>query len=226
MSCAGSLALLACLQVGAPSERPNLVYLIADDQASGTLSCEGHPYLSTPNIDRLAKEGARFANAFVTSSICSASRASFLTGRYARSHGVIHNRDTLEDGVATFADVLTAAGWDSAYVGKWHLGKKSFDDIRGFRHTSVLPVQGRYRDAKFVVDGEDVHTTGFVDDRTTDFAIEFLKRPREDPFLLCVGFKSAHKPREPAQRFAELFADATFDPPPSVNSLPPFPRGG
>ena len=222
--------LSACLQLGATGEppstpaRPNVVYLIADDQASGTLSCEGHPYLSTPNIDRIAREGARFENAFVTSSICSASRASFLTGRYARDHGVLHNRDTLREGVATFADLLTAAGWDSAFVGKWHLGKKSFDTIRGFGHTAVLPVQGRYQNAKFVVDGEAVKTEGYVDDRTTDFALEFLERERDGPFLLCVGFKAAHKPREPAARFAHLFEDATFGPPPSVSSLPPFPR--
>ncbi len=226
-----SLALLAPVLVGAHTARtaerdvrPNVLFLIADDQAAGMLSCEGHALLSTPNLDRLATEGARFANAFVTTSICSASRASFLTGHYARSHGVIHNRNPLDGRVKTFAEFFTKAGWDTAYVGKWHLGSRSVSGIRGFRSTCTLPVQGRYHDAEFYRDGEPMQTEGFVDDRTTDFAIEFLKRPREAPFLLCVGFKSAHRPREPAQRFDALFAEATFELPPSVQHLPPFPR--
>jgi len=204
--------------------RPNVLFLIADDQAAGTLSCAGHPLLSTPNLDRLAAEGVRFANAFVTSSICSASRASFLTGHYARSHGVLHNRGRLGGHVQNFGQLFTRAGFDTAYIGKWHLGARSIDSLRGFDHTCALPVQGRYADAVFYRDGERILTEGFVDDVTTNFAIDFLRREREQPFLLAVGFKSAHRPHEPAARFAHLFADATFEPPPSVDRLPPFPR--
>jgi arylsulfatase A-like enzyme len=206
------------------AERPNVLFMISDDQAAGTLSCAGHPLLSTPSLDRLAASGVRFANAFTTSSICSASRASFLTGHYARSHGVLHNRDQLRGHVRSFPHLFTRAGWDTAYVGKWHLGGRSVNSLRGFTHTCALPVQGRYRDADFYRDGELIQTEGFVDDVTTDFAIEFLGRPREAPFLLYVGFKSAHRPRDPADRFDELFADATFEPPASVDHLPPFPR--
>jgi arylsulfatase A-like enzyme len=229
MRCAVSLALLAALaaEPGTPRtdvERPNVLFLIADDQAAGTLSCEGHALLSTPNLDRLAASGVRFANAFVSSSICSASRASFLTGHYARSHRVIHNRDQLGGHVRTFPQLFTAAGWDTAYFGKWHLGGSSATSMRGFGHTCALPVQGRYHDAEFYRDGERIRTEGFVDDVTTDFAIEFLKRERGAPFLVCVGFKSAHRPRQPAARFDGLFTEVTFEPPASLHHLPPFPR--
>ena len=215
--------LLAC-STEAREPRPNVLFLIADDQAAGTLSCEGHPVVETPHIDLIAEGGARFANAFVTTAMCSASRASFLTGRYGRAHDVLRNRGSIRVGVPTFPELFTAAGWDTAYIGKWHVDGKQTGRLPGFSHSCVLPVQGSYRDPRYYRDGEVLETEGFVDDLTTDFAIEFLRREREGPFLLCVGFKSTHRPRDPADRFDELFADATFEPPPSMESFPPFPR--
>jgi N-acetylglucosamine-6-sulfatase len=125
----------------------------------------------------------------------------------------------------TFPRLLQAAGYDTAFVGKWHVGSKGQGGrLPGFDEVTAYKSQGRYLDNVFRSAGERVPTEGFVDDRVTDFAIEFISREREAPFLVCVGFKSAHRPRTPAPRHAGLYAEAEFEPPPSYASLPPFPR--
>ncbi len=203
---------------------PNVIFLLADDQAHDSLSAAGHPLLSTPNLDRLATEGVHFANAFATTALCSPSRASFYTGQYARTHGVLHNALPLPDQAELFPGLLQAAGWDTAFIGKWHIGHHTVRDLTWFDHTLTYKSQGRYLDNVFRSGDELVETEGFVDDVVTDFALEFIERERDGPFLLCVGFKSTHRPRTPAPRHAELFAETEFETPPNYASLPPFPR--
>ncbi len=224
-----ALAALACLWVGACSEpessapRPNVLVLMADDQAGGTLSCEGHAVLRTPSIDRIANEGALFANAFVTTSLCSPSRVSFLTGQWARTHGIITNSQPLTPELETFATILGAAGYETAYFGKWHMGRQR-GRRPGFARSISYDGQGDYRDCVFTEDGRRIPTRGFVDDVASDFLIDYLREPRDAPFVAFLGFKSAHGPRQPARRSAHLFADADIDPPPNADSPAPFPR--
>jgi len=204
--------------------RPSIVFILSDDQSYGTMGHEGESWMRTPGLDRLAAEGARFTHAFVTTSLCSPSRASFLSGRWARSHGVLDNQTELPSGLPTFASELGAAGYDTAYVGKWHMGWQR--KRPGFDVSASYVGQGIYQDGVFELNGEPVKTEGWVDDVATDYALEFLREERDAPFLLFVGFKSAHTPWEPPERLLGLYEGATLTPPPNVAAIPPYPRSG
>lgn len=226
--CLFGLALLPPPATGqeAPTRRrPNVLFLLSDDQASSTMGCAGHPWLETPGMDRLAREGVRFTNAFVTTSLCSPSRASFLTGLYARSHGILDNKRSLRRDQVTFASLLTAAGWDSAYVGKWHMGGMG-GPRPGFSYTASYQGQGKYERCRFQIGAsfqEVEKRDGWVDDVATDLALEFLRKEREAPFLLAVGFKGPHRPCRPAARHAQEYAGETLPRPTNLAALPPYP---
>lgn len=207
----------------AARQRPNIVVILSDDQSFGSLGVAGHPWLQTPNMDRLAAEGVWFRNAFVTTSLCSPSRATFLTGQYARAHGIVENKTKLEDDAVTFASLLTAAGYDTGFFGKWHLGDYRREQIPGFRHSASFPGQGRYFDPVFQVDGERVPKRGHADDLIADFAADFVQKEREEPFLAFVSFKGPHGPLTPAERFNELYTEDELPAPVNLASLPPYP---
>jgi arylsulfatase A-like enzyme len=213
----------ACSGPDPETVRPNVLVLLSDDQAAGTMSCEGHPVLRTPSIDRIAAEGALFSNAFVTTSLCSPSRVSFLSGQWARTHGILTNSQPLTEEVETFATLLSKAGYETAYFGKWHMGAQR-GPRPGFERSISYHGQGHYHGNVFVEGGERVPTRGFVDDEATSFLIDFLREPRERPFAAVLGFKSAHGPREPAERYARLFADVEIEAPPNADVMAPFPR--
>ena len=218
LACAG---LVGCAG-GETAARPNVLVLMSDDQSWDTLGCLDHPWLETPAIDRIAREGATFRNAFVTTSLCSPARASFLTGQWARTHGVVTNSQPLSADAVTIAGVLAGAGYETAYFGKWHMGEQSARP--GFARRASYDGQGVYRDCEFDVDGRRARPPGFVDDVTTDFLLEFLGEPRARPFLAWVGFKAPHGPREPDPRYADRYTDLTPRPSPARAGLPPFPR--
>src|SRR5258708_4392984 len=155
--------------------RPNLLFILVDDQRYDALGCLGHPFLKTPNIDRIAREGAIFKNMFVTTPLCSPSRASFLTGRYVRSHGVRNNGDNaaLSHQLITFPRLLHDAGYESACIGKWHMGT---DDTPrpGIDRGVSFKGQGQYEDPPLNVDGERITKPGYITDILTDYSIEFI----------------------------------------------------
>jgi arylsulfatase A-like enzyme len=202
--------------------RPSIVFLLSDDQSYGTMGHEGESWMRTPGIDRLAAEGVRFTRAFVTTSLCSPSRASFLSGRWARSHGVLDNQTELPFDLPTFASELRDAGYDTAYVGKWHMGWQR--ERPGFDVSASYLRQGTYQDGVFELNGKPVNTAGWVDDVATDYALEFLREERDAPFLLVVGFKSPHAPPQPPDRLLGLYEGETLAPPPNVAAIPPYPR--
>ena len=103
------------------NDRPNIIFILSDDHRWDHLGCTGHPFLQTPALDRLAEEGVLFENAFVTTSLCSPSRASFLTGTWAHTHGVMNNLTPWRGDKVTFLEPLKAAGYDTAFIGKWHM---------------------------------------------------------------------------------------------------------
>jgi arylsulfatase A-like enzyme len=215
-------ALLACGDATRQSG-PNFLILIADDQAAATLGAAGDAVAHTPRLDALAAEGVRFRNSFVTTSLCSPARASYLTGQSVRRHGLADNFTPLPEGVPTFASELSRAGYETGYVGKWHLGERA-EARPGFGFSASFGGQGRYFDCPFYVAGRVRETTGHVDDVSTDFAVEFLRRPRSAPFALVVGFKGLHVPRTPPERLEGLFEDTRFEPPANLEALPPYPR--
>lgn len=246
LSCLLAVAALACnapaVPAAEPANRPNIVFIYTDDQRWDALGCMGHPFLQTPHIDRLAREGALFRNAFVTTPLCSPSRASFLTGQYVHTHGVKGNRDNaaLSRQLVTFPRVLQGAGYETAYIGKWHMGN---DDAPrpGFDRWVSFKGQGVYNDPPLNVDGKVVKATGYMTDLLTDYAVEFIRKERTKPFCLCLGHKAVHGPFTPAARHKTLYADQAITRAPNAqdtlegkpaltrklaNSKQPVPRPG
>ena len=116
-----SLSVLGCPLVLAqadPDTRPNIIFVLADDHRYDAMGCMGHPFLETPNMDKMAREGVHFNNAYVTTSLCSPSRASILSGQYAHSHGVVDNYNAVNPSLTFFPEYLQQAGYETAFIGK------------------------------------------------------------------------------------------------------------
>lgn len=215
------------------SNRPNFLFLYADDQRYDALSVAQReqgargrfPWFQTPHLDRLAAEGVRFRNAFVVNSLCAPSRAVFLTGRYNHFNGVASNFRAFPSTNVTHATLLRAAGYTTAYVGKWHMDSQR--ERPGFDHHYSFIGHARYVDPVFIVDGQDTPTHGWIDDLSTDYAIEFLRKQkgRGAPWSLVVGFKSPHGPFEPPPRATNRFAGELARTGPNLSSPAPYLAG-
>jgi len=130
--------------LSAKDDRPNIVLILCDDHRYDTLGFMGHPFIETPHMDRLAAEGVHFENAFVTTSLCSPSRASILTGMYAHRHGVIDNYNPVREDLLFFPQLLQQEGYETAFIGKWHMGGNKDEPQRGFDHWVSFKGQGVY----------------------------------------------------------------------------------
>ena len=183
------------------------------------------PWLKTPNMDRLASEGVRFRNAFVVNSLCAPSRASYLTGRYGHFNGIVNNHTPFSAENVTHARLLQQAGYRTAYVGKWHMGSQH-GQRPGFDYSASFIGQGRYDDCPFEINGKETATKGWVDDVSTDFAIRFIREQKDQPFLLAVGFKSAHGPFDPPDRLKDAYAGELARPVPNLNDQAIYTRTG
>ena len=198
---------LAAPGLAAPAARPNFVFILLDDQRWDALGCMGHPFQKTPNIDRIAHEGALFRNYFCTTPLCSPSRASYLTGRYVHAHGVRGNTDNAElsHQLVTWPRLLHDAGYETGYVGKWHMGnddspRPGFDSWVSFRG------QGVYENPPMNIDGKRVENQGYMTDLLNQHAVDFLKRPHSKPFALYLAHKAVHGPFTPAERHKNLYS--------------------
>ncbi len=172
---------------------PNIVVILVDDMRFDDFGAGGHPFVETPGIDRVANEGARFVNAFASTPLCSPSRASFLTGLYAHTNGIEDNlaRDEQSHRLPTFARVLDADGYRTAFIGKWHMGND--DSPRpGFDRWVAMRGQGEALDPVLNIDGTRTPTTGYVTDLLTDYSVDFMRESGDDPFLLYVSHKALH----------------------------------
>lgn len=175
------------------TSRPNIVFILVDDLRWDELGCAGHPFIKTPNIDRIAREGAMFRNAFATTPLCSPSRASFLTGQYAHTHGIIDNvdRSAASHQLVTFPFMLQQSGYATAFVGKWHMGND--DKPRpGFDRWVSFKGQGTYTDPDINEDGREIKPTGYTTDVLNGYAVEFIKRKHDRPFLVYLAHKAIH----------------------------------
>lgn len=172
---------------------PNILFILIDDLRWDELGCAGHPFIKTPNIDRIAREGAMFRNAFMTTPLCSPSRASFLTGQYAHRHGITDNvdRSGASHQLMTFPRLLDQSGYETAFIGKWHMGN---DDKRrpGFDRWVSFKGQGTYLDPDINDDGKSVKPTGYITDILNGYAVEFIKRRHDKPFLVYLAHKAIH----------------------------------
>jgi arylsulfatase A-like enzyme len=170
--------------------RPNIVFILVDDLRWDEID---YPFLKVPHIQRIRREGVKFRNAFVTTPLCSPSRGSFLTGQYAHKHGVIDNtaRDALSHQLVTFPRLLHDAGYETAFVGKWHMGLD--DQPRpGIDYWVSVKGQGVYLDPEINDNGTRKKVPGYVTDIFSDYAVEFLERAHPKPFLLYVSHKAVH----------------------------------
>ena len=205
------------------NSRPNILFIMSDDHATQAINVYGSmlaPYLPTPNINRIANEGMRLDNCFVTNSISSPSRASIMTGQYSHKNGVYTLDNSLNTAHPNVAKELQAAGYQTAIIGKWHLGSEP----TGFDHYNVLPGQGRYKNPEFIEKGNwqqgsggnhvlTVHT-GHSTDVITDETLQYLRtRDKSKPFFVKCHFKAPHDPWEPADRFKELLKDVVVPEP-------------
>jgi arylsulfatase A-like enzyme len=217
LSWAATLA--ACLALGGAAQAadtkrpPNILYIMADDHAAHAISAYGSKVNRTPHIDRIAKDGMRFTNCFVTNSICTPSRAVILTGKYSHLNGVpVFNR--IDGKQPMVQKYLQAAGYHTGIVGKWHLGS----DPTGFDSWTILPGQGTYWDPVFLDMGTKRTIKGYATTVITDLALDFMKqRPRDKPFFLMCHHKAPHQRWEPEEKHRKRFEAAdiplpeTFD---------------
>lgn len=197
------------------TQKRNIIFILVDDQrwdAIGTLN----PYFTTPHLDALMENGVYFPNAFVTTSLCSPSRASFLSGQWAHKHGVLDNSTVLPRSTPTFPVELHNAGYETAFLGKWHMGGSTDEKQPGFDHWVSFRGQGLYFNQTFNVNGERVKTEGHNTDRVTDYAIEFIKRKHDKPFMAYVSHKAVHAEFKPAERHLDSYKGRTYPYPDSM----------
>ena len=208
------------------ASKPNILFVYTDDQRYDAFSVvqqeQGekgrYPWFKTPNMDRLAAEGVRFRNAFVVNSLCAPSRAVNRPGRYSHFNGIASNFRSFPTNSVTHATLLRDAGYTTAYIGKWHMGSQR--ERPGFDYHASFIGHARYVDAPFVVDGKDAPSKGWIDDVSTDYAVDFMRRQQGStkPWSMVVGFKAPHGPFDPPARAKDRFSGEQARVVPNLNS--------
>ncbi|WP_199560196.1 sulfatase family protein [Sphingomonas psychrotolerans] len=197
------------------SARPrNILIVLTDDHRYDAMGfMKAQSFGETPTLDRLAREGVHFKNAFVTTALCSPSRASILTGLYAHQHKVVDNNHAIDPNLVFFPEYLQAAGYDTAFVGKWHMGQEGDAPQPGFDHWVSFKGQGTYLPGPdgLNVDGKRVPQKGYITDELTDYATDWLKTRRKDkPWMMYLSHKAVHAEFIPAERHAGRYEHETF----------------
>jgi N-acetylglucosamine-6-sulfatase len=194
----------------------NVVFILSDDHRYDAMSFMGHQFAETPHMDAMARNGVHLKNAFVTTSLCSPSRASILTGLYTFRHRVIDNNRKVPQGTLFFPQYLQKAGYATAFIGKWHMGGESDEPRPGFDHWVSFRGQGNYLppgpNYTLNVDGQRVKQKGYITDELTDYAIQWMEqqKPDDKPFFLYLSHKAVHANFTPAERHLGKFADKPF----------------
>ncbi len=218
------LALLAATLAPAAEPRPNVLLVVVDDLRFDDFGAAGHPFARTPHLDRVAREGAQFRNFFAVTPLCSPSRANILTGLETRHHGILDNTDRspLSHRLPTFARTLHAAGYNTGFIGKWHMGNDP-TPRPGFDYWVSMKGQGEVADPELFENGRLARVPGYVTDIFTQRAVGFIREPRAAPFLLILSHKALHPNNRqqadgtsvrigeggfiPAERHKTLYAD-------------------
>ncbi len=201
-------------------KRRNVIFILSDDHrydAMGFLKAQ--PWLETPQMDRMAREGAYFKNAFVTTALCSPSRASVLTGVYAHKHKIVDNNTPIPAGTTFFPAHLQKAGYKTGFFGKWHMGAEGDEPKPGFDQWVSFRGQGTYlpNPNGLSVNGKKVPQKGYITDELTDYALDWLRTlPKEQPYFMYLSHKAVHAEFEPAARHKGKYKDAKFVYPPTM----------
>ena len=200
--------------------RPNVLFILCDDLRWDALGYAGNPHVKTPHIDRLAREGVNFKNAFCTTSLCSPSRASILSGLYAHTHGVTNNFTEFPTSVPSFPRVLHDAGYETAYIGKWHMGEENDEKRPGFDYFATHKGQGKYFDTEFNVDGTRQVMPGYYTHVVTDLAADWIaSRKNAQPWLMMLGHKAPHSFYFPEEKYTHAFDSVAVKYPDSAFQL-------
>jgi arylsulfatase A-like enzyme len=223
------IALLAILALNAMAvrasaqavKRPNVLLVLCDDIRWNALGCTGHPHIKTPNIDALAEEGILFENTFCTTSLCSPSRASILSGLYAHAHGVTNNFTEYPDSMDTFPKQLQSAGYETAYLGKYHMGENNDEPRPGFDYFVTHKGQGKYFDNEFNFNGKERKVVeGYYTTVVTDMAEQWInQRSSEKPWMLMIGQKAPHSFYFPEPKYEHAFDHVEINYPHSAFKL-------
>ena len=208
------VVLLAYAALAQAAERPNILFIFTDDHAYQSLSCYGSKINETPNLDRIAKEGVRFDNCFVTNSICGPCRAVILTGKYSHLNGFYRNGNRFDGEQQTFPKLLQKAGYQTAMIGKWHLATTP----TGFDYYHVLRGQGPYYNPPMLTSDGPVKHIGYTTDIITDEAIKWLKEKRDSdkPFMLMYQHKAPHRNWQPGPDHLTMYDDVDIPEPPTL----------
>ena len=197
---------------------PNILFIMSDDHAAHAMSCYGSRINQTPNLDRIARGGMRFDNCFCTNSICGPSRATILTGTYNHINGMTTLGTKMDNRQLNCAKLLRASGYQTALIGKWHLGQGPEYWPTGFDHYNILQGQGPYFDPEMVRDGEKVQYQGYTTDIITDLSLDWLReRDQERPFCLFYHHKAPHRSWEPDEKHAHMYDDMDIPEPETFN---------
>ena len=203
----------AAAQTAAAPPR-NVVFILSDDHRYDFMSFmkSAPPFLKTPALDRMARQGVHVRNAFVTTALCSPSRASILTGQYAHRHGIVDNSTPIPEGTRFFPGQLQRAGYRTAFVGKWHMGHEDDAPQPGFDQWVSFRGQGVYSNPELNINGQRRQEEGYTTDLLTGHALEWLKRQQSSepdrPFFLYLSHKAVHAEFEPAPRHRGRYANA------------------
>lgn len=194
------------------SDKPlNVIFILSDDHRYDFMGFTGKvPFLKTPNMDKMAKEGTHITNAFVTTSLCSPSRASILTGQFSHRHQVIDNQSLVADTSTFFPQYLQKGGYQTSFFGKWHMGEHHANPRKGFDRWVSFKGQGQYYNPTLNVDGKEksFSDSTYITDLLTDYAIQWLdKRDKERPFFMYLSHKGVHADFQPAKRHVDQFKD-------------------
>lgn len=192
------------------ADRRNIVFILIDDLRYDTFGFMGHPFVQTPHLDSLASNGLVFSNAFVTTALCSPSRASILTGLYAHEHGVLDNSTELPDELPTFPRLLQEAGYRTGFIGKWHMGGANDAPRPGFDRWVSFKGQGVYNNPSLNIDGNRAEVQGYTTDLLTDHAVDFIRASQDKPFMLYLSHKAVHADFQPAERHKGSYANVVI----------------
>lgn len=195
------------------NKRPNILFIMTDDHTTKAMSCYDDGLIQTPNLDKIADEGVRFENCYVTNGICAPSRAAILTGKFSHLNGVTDNGKVFDGSQTTYTKLLQGVGYQTAMIGKWHLGSSP----TGFDFWSVLPGQGDYYQPQFIEMGDTITENGYVTDVITDKAVKWLNsKEKNKPFAMVYQHKAPHRNWMPAPRHLGVFEDTIFPEPESL----------
>ncbi len=204
-------------------EKKNIVFILSDDHRYDAVSfMHFNSFLKTPNLDKMATEGVNFKNAFVSTSLCSPSRATILTGMYAHQHGVVDNMSPVRSNLTYFPQYLQKLGYETAFIGKWHMGEMKGDASprKGFDKWISFKGQGVYYNPEFNIDGKKVKRKGYITDILTDYAIDWINKKRDKPFFLYLSHKAIHALFRPARQDSNKFENEKVPHPASMADTP------